>query len=615
MLRRALVVVATAGMLLAGSPMVHADAHAFLTDSNPADGAVLTAAPAQLRMGFSESVVVSAVHIDIVDADGTHHMPTAIRLANAEPGGSTEDPVEVVATLPTLPPSAYRVSWQTLSSDDLHRASGVLVFGVGRPVTAAGATETSPRADEAALRWLLFVSLSVSLGGLLCVRLLRRQDIPVGVVVRCARLAAGGALLGAISAGALLADLYVRSGTSVTTLLRGSYGERWLLREIGFALLFAAAITALHMSVPRFVRLTVIAAGTACACLGSALLGHAGAGTGVAITRVAADAAHATAAATWAGALLVFVVLGLAVLPGGTVPASVVRAVLRSFGRPAAVCVGVLMITGVYLLSGVVGSVDAVLLTTYGRILLVKLAVVGVVGLLALTNHRRVRGPRARGVGRTVALESVLVVMILGLTALLTSGQPALEPQFVAVHQPATVPVVDTSVGDLQEALAIQPNRPGRNIAIVDVFDTRRPAPGPVRGVLVTVAGLDRSLSAPVSADRLADGRWSVATYLAAPGSTSVEVTVQRLGLADTTHIYRWTVGGVGAVTRPSMVSTTPIGPALRYLALALMAMLVITAAGFLLARRTRPKLSPATIAPPEQTGATPEMADAAVSV
>ena len=45
----------------------------------------------------------------------------------------TEEPVEVVATLPTLQRSSYRVSWETLSSDDLHRTSGVLVFGVGRP--------------------------------------------------------------------------------------------------------------------------------------------------------------------------------------------------------------------------------------------------------------------------------------------------------------------------------------------------------------------------------------------------------------------------------------------------------------------------------------------------
>jgi copper transport protein len=47
----------------------------------------------------------------------------------------------------SLPADVYRLAWSTLSSDDLHTTSGVLVFGVQTPVgTHAAAAQTSPMA-------------------------------------------------------------------------------------------------------------------------------------------------------------------------------------------------------------------------------------------------------------------------------------------------------------------------------------------------------------------------------------------------------------------------------------------------------------------------------------
>ncbi len=262
---------------------------------------------------------------------------------------------------------------------------------------------------------------------------------------------------------------------------------------------------------------------------------------------------------------------------------------LRAFGVYAAAGVSVMVVTGVYLASDVVGSVDAALLTTYGRTLLVKLAVVALVGGLGLVNHRRLRNQhRSRLPARTVVAEALAAVLVLGLAALLTSGQPAREPQFVASPQPATVPVLDAAVGDLQQALTIGPNRPGRNVVTVKVFDTRRPAPAPIRRVLVSVIGLDGRQTGPVSAERLADGRWSVAAELTAPGRTGVDVTVQRAGLPDATHLYRWVVGGRQSVTRPATVSTAPIGARLRTLALLLAIALALGWAVALIRSRRR---------------------------
>jgi len=586
MIRRAMTLAAAIVALLMVLPATPASAHAFLSDSNPADGAVLTTAPDALRLAFSESVVISATHIDVVDSDGTHYPVSNVHLVGAD-SGSTEDPVQVVATLPRLPRSAYRVSWQTLSSDDLHRTSGLLVFGIGRPVTAAGQREPAPRLDESSLRWLLFLCLSFSLGGLLAVRLLRRSGADDAAGRRCARLSAFGAASGALCAVALLVDQYAASGSSAVNLLRGSYGARWLVREIGFVSLIGAAL----MSSPK-PRVAMAVGGAACACIGSALLGHSGAGTAVASTRVVADGTHLAAAATWAGALLVLVAVGFPLWRKGKVSSDDVRAVLRRFGVYAAACVSIIVVTGVYLASDVVGSVDAALLTTYGRTLLIKVAVVTTAGGLGLLNHRRLRSRGPAGVpGRTVVAEALAAALVLGLAALLTSGQPAREPQFVASPRPATVPVLTAAVDDLQQALAIRPNRPGRNVVTVSVFDTRRPAPAPIRRVLVSMIGLDGRRTGPLAAERLADGRWSVAGDVTAPGRLGVEVTVLRAGLPEATHVYRWTVGGTRSVTRPATVSTAPIGDRLRLLAILLAAMLALGWTAFVI--RSRRAVSP----------------------
>ena len=145
--------------------------------------------------------------------------------------------------------------------------------------------------------------------------------------------------------------------------------------------------------------------------------------------------------------------------------------------------------------------------------------------------------------------EAAVAVAILGLAGVLTSAQPAMEPQFIRAPSAATVPVVDRQVADLQESLAIRPNRPGRNVALVAVLDTRRPALSPVSAVDVTFMGSDgRRVSVP--AERLAAGQWSAPAELGA-GRTQVSITVHRAGLVDAVGSYEWNVAGSSAATRP----------------------------------------------------------------
>ena len=582
--RLALVLAAVAAMTLAG-PVPTAQAHAFLAGSNPADGQVLAAAPAQLRLQFSESVVLSATRIDIVDGTGRHIAPTSLAVVGQGDAGSTEAPVEIVADLPALDHGTYRVSWETLSSDDLHATSGVLVFGVNEAVTARGLDETSPRPVEAGLRWLILIGLAGALGGALAARLVHPTALPgasyAAMVAR--RCSAVGAITGAVAAVILLAYQVATSGVSAAQLLQSSYGARWGLREMGLLLLVGSALVRL-LTLRTATGRTLLAVGAVLACIGTALLGHSGAGTATNVTRVAAAAAHLGAAMTWAGCVVVIALVLLVRTDGGLPGRAMARVVLRRFGPPAAVCVGVMVVTGVYLSSDVVGSVDAALFTIYGRTLLLKLTLAGVVGVLALVNTLRLRrhgdGSTPRG---TVLAEAVAAVGVLALAAVLTSGQPAMEPQLVQSTAVATDTLVDRPVADLQETVTIRPNQPGPNVVFVDVFNTRRPAPAPVREVEVVLTSADGVTGAPLAAEPLANGRWSVNANVGAPGRVTVQVTVHRNGLPDATAAYPWTVGGLPDQTRPAVVSTAPIGSVLRVVALVLLVLLVLLGLGLAL--------------------------------
>ncbi len=573
---RAMGVLGTVLAISVLAPASSAQAHAFLESSNPADGSVVSTAPRSLELGFSESVVLGATRIEVVDGAGHHIGVTRLRLVSESSPAETENPVQVVAVLPELSRGVFRVSWETLSSDDLHRTSGVLVFGVGtgQAPPAAGLDEPFPHLDEASLRWLVLLSLSLSLGGALAARLLRSAGPTAVTAARSAsRWSMVGAAAGAIVAVLLLADQLLPGAGAARELLAGSYGGRWLLREAGLLALLVSAVLALRER-PTRLRGWLLVAGAALASVGTALLGHSGAGLQPAATRVIADAAHLVAATTWAGGLVVLVLVAGPRWRSGTVGAGVGHAVLRSFGPPAALCVSVMVVTGVYLASGVVGSVDAALLTVYGRVLLLKVAVAVLAGVMALVNTRRLRARPPAWPGRALTVEVSAALVALGLAAVLTSGQPAREPSLVDAPSPVASKVVDGAVGDLQETVSLSPNRPGANVLLVDVFDTRRPSPGPVREVLVTLLGAGGPGEAH-RATRLADGRWSLGARVAEPGSLRVQVLVRRGGLPDATRSFAWTVGGGQVSSRVAMVSAAPLGGLLEGVAKALLGLVL----------------------------------------
>lgn len=115
--------IASATLVLASLLSPFASAHAHLKSQTPAADATV-AAPAQLRLGFSEGIEPSFSQVTLTDANGK---ATAVQALSTAPGDSK---TLVVTPVAPLAAGKYQVQWQVLSVDT-HKSSGNYSFTVG----------------------------------------------------------------------------------------------------------------------------------------------------------------------------------------------------------------------------------------------------------------------------------------------------------------------------------------------------------------------------------------------------------------------------------------------------------------------------------------------------
>jgi methionine-rich copper-binding protein CopC len=136
-------VVFVAIAMVAGAPP--ALAHAKLTSSIPADGATLSASPAEVTFVFDESLVDGSTTISINDENG--------ELVGGGPVTPSGKQATLVVTQP-LPAGDYQAAYRVVSGDG-HPVTGAIAFSVSAaapssgPGTPAPATAATPAASEA----------------------------------------------------------------------------------------------------------------------------------------------------------------------------------------------------------------------------------------------------------------------------------------------------------------------------------------------------------------------------------------------------------------------------------------------------------------------------------
>ncbi|MFS0705164.1 copper resistance protein CopC [Cellulomonas sp. 179-A 9B4 NHS] len=116
---------------------VPAAAHNSLRSSDPADGAAVAGAPAQITLTFDQAALELGSEVVVTAEDGTVVSTGPVQLAD----------VSVVQPLAEdRPAGAYRVDWRVTSADG-HPISGTFGFTASEPVGAAAAGSTAAPAE------------------------------------------------------------------------------------------------------------------------------------------------------------------------------------------------------------------------------------------------------------------------------------------------------------------------------------------------------------------------------------------------------------------------------------------------------------------------------------
>lgn len=446
------------GLLVMLTP-ASAFAHARLLRSDPASGSQVSSL-AIVRLWFSERPNVTLTSVTLRGEDGA-------TFSVYPPEGASGDPTEVSFRLSAaLPPGHYAIAWRTVAMDG-HPSQGRFSFTiVGQPVNAtvkigstAVATSTpattttavqpvSETADNAASVGNS-LARAFSFGGILLV---------IGVVVfnllvitRCdrigsdlvasmeARAAVVGVAAGIVTMAAGFVRIFLESrmmhdmpdmgGMAMSVMMLHS------LWGIGMQLQIVAAfvaVIAFLISIRR-VRFAWLIASVAAAALAfaPALAGHAGASARFQGAMIFTDFLHVAGAASWLGNLTCVMLIGVPIIlaAGGDDRWPRISALVNTFSPIALASATLVVISGVLAAAIHLGSVSALWSTNYGRVLVLKLAMVLVTLLIGAYNFRRVQPHLTREHGaaqlrRSATFELGAAAIVIVITGFLTGVAP-----------------------------------------------------------------------------------------------------------------------------------------------------------------------------------------------
>ncbi len=547
-LRRAVAVVvgAAAAVLLAILASGPAAAHAVLVGTDPQDGTVLDAPPDALTLTFNEPVQVVPGGTTVLAADGT---PVDVDVAAV-------DDALVVTPGTTLGDGTYVVSWRVVSLDT-HPVAGAFTFSVGAPsTTAVEARVAEPTAALVAVRALDQAAVYAGtflVAGLVVFELLVLHVSPGAAPVlrrrlqRVRRGALGVAAVGTVLAVPLTPAWQAGGGLGAladpATWAAGLASDTTVAGALGLAGLVVATLLA-----PRAARETRAAwpagtvLGAAALALGSlVLVGHTRT-FGPPWLVVTADALHVAAGAVWLGGV---VGLALVLAPSAHVDARRAGVTVARFSALGAWVVLALAVTGTVLGWRILGTLDALVSTTYGRTLLVKVGVALVlVGIAAWNRYRlvpEVAGPGGAGaaggttattarrrLGRTVAVEAALLVLVLAATGVLVSRSPVVPPTPSAQDAATSGVEVVEELGDGTLRARVTPGRVGVNALEIELLDADGAPFEPVAVPELATTLADPALgpfSRPLT--RTGPGAYEATLDLPMPGSWTLEVSVR----------------------------------------------------------------------------------------
>ncbi|HKD96835.1 MAG TPA: copper resistance protein CopC, partial [Micromonosporaceae bacterium] len=382
-----------------GLPAGSAEAHAALIRTDPVQNAVLSKPPSEIVITFSEAVHPEKNHIFVIDPQGK-------RIGDGDPRAVGSDLHIPVRT--DVPSGTYLVSFRVISADG-HPVGGGYSYSVGAPspggapkLINGGATDKVVATGVSAMQFVGFVGLVLVLGPTMVLiamwprRLDRRQPIKVaytGLGLIGASTLIGLYLQAPYGSGASLFDV---SGSDISYVMDSQLGRAYLVRlavvvVLGFLL---RPVLAGRGARPDFWLLGILGL------VGIAtwpLSGHPSTTTVPPLT-VVADSAHLISVGIWLGGL---VMLAFFLLRRANVRE--LGAILPVWSNWAMLAISVLVLSGTAQALIEIGTVHALVSTTYGRLIIAKVSLLVVI--LAFAQRARTIVARHAGFDE-IAVES-----------------------------------------------------------------------------------------------------------------------------------------------------------------------------------------------------------------
>lgn len=403
---RGICIVAVPAALLIGGAGTAA-AHPTLLFTEPGGETAVSDAPQSITLLFNEAATLGPNAVIVFD-DAGREMPME--------AATTARDGQFVSARPsgTLPPGTYTVRWRITGTD------GDLVeedfrFAVGLAITgdASSAASQLPSWSDAVLRWLLFAGLAMAFGGAIAERFTASARTEKPTLPELRSQVVWGVAVGLAGVTGLAVRTEWGAG-GIHGLWQGQAGGVILAEAAGFSLALAVALSGGRRWVVAPLVVVIAAEG---------VRSHANveaAGWGALLTGV-----HLAGAAIWVGALLH---TARAAMAWRHEPAAV-RWVLSGYMRLAVWTFLVVVATGVVTALLLV-PLSALLSTTYGQVLLVKLGVVALASVLALTARMAQRRPGGNTRTRNVVwAESTVLLVVLATTAVLVSTPTPASPR------------------------------------------------------------------------------------------------------------------------------------------------------------------------------------------
>ncbi len=522
------------GLLLATVTVVAlplgASAHALRLSSSPDADALLTVAPAQVSITFGEQPDPRLSTVAVLDTAGRDH-------AAGPAAAAPDDSRTLVTPVGKLADGVYTVAWRTLSTVDGHRAAGSFAFGVGVDQSqlaslgggsGGGATDSSPPPSVVAVvgRWLLYVGLLAVLGSALVGTVVLAGGAGPPILAQ----ALGGAVVAAVGTVLVIVGQAQDAGLGPGGLVSSSIG-----RSVVERLLAALATLGLAAAAPavrgrvRTALLLLAAAAAALGMLVDVAGSHAAATSSWTWANVLLQWAHIAAAGFWIGGLAAL----LLALRGD--PDEDRARAARRFSTGAGLALLVVLATGTVRAVVQIGAWGDVLGTWFGRIVVIKAGLIGVLALLGAANRWR-HVPSAsralRGLRRVGSVELGVAAAAVLAAALLVNVAPPVQAQSAAgppAPQPLTLSAADFAT-TVKVDLSVSPGTPGFNTFTARVRGYDSGADLPVNGVELDFTPTQRPEvgGSTLALARAADGSWTArAANLSIDGVWSVTALVE----------------------------------------------------------------------------------------